>query len=1192
METYFFLAAIGAVIWLIRKWHVAIERLAHTEQALERIEARLRQAEFSLGKLGVRAPTPEQADLAIASTATTSEPQGDLERQDAGPPAPEPQSARRSAAARAPTSAALPEPASVIPPPLPFVAAQSATDSPAKKRTKTTPERVATEFPLTPLLRKLNLLPPSGETAEAALASWWLTRVGLVILIIAAVFFGVRIAAEVPPIVRVVSVAAVALGMIFGGTLLEKRVLAFGRLVSAGGLALGYFTTFAAYGIEGMKIIESPVIGLIVQAISVVAIIVWSARKKDERVASMGVLLGYVVCGFSHSHNLDQFVVLGLLMLAAGAGFVQITQRWLWPLGIATVGSWAGFLVLGVLDWPQAGEAPSLTFLLISLLGLMVLLEATSFISEDRANREDHAAARPRHWLAILNTSFAALVSWLVVRQVFPQDVEVHELDATYLALALAIGAFAALRYWRKHSVNLTQAYFLKASALLALFVVEAFDGPTRWLSLAIQTMVLLWAYRQSRLRWIEVGFAALLACTLAAIAHDALAMPSDVTRALWSVTHVIGAISLVLLSTALGLHARWFGDRDSGIGAKNLEGLMVEAGIASGLRFVAGALVGGVAVLIALPGGFDAASPSDVGFLSVLALLIGAPAIPWREVPPVIAGLVTISAATAVYAISSEAGGIGIGLWLTALGFGMSEVAMRLWKNDWALGHGARMILHAVGSVALAFMLSRSLDDGNALNVLALLGFAAAGAWALMRQSRTFPANHDSEAMDDGIFWQWILAGLIGLLTLHVGEATLGELNLGPSWLAVAGAVLFLSALSTKNAVPALAGGIPLVAAVALHPVRFDSQSAVWDHLGAAALIIGICSTTAVVLWRKVDARHFRGAIGFDAVLHILALLVLHWVFRSHLTASETLFADALTALTLVLIHLRFPLPTLNLVSAVPMIVGGLRIETASISGSPDGADAWWTMSAIVILGWLWVASIGLRQAGQTAIPEPTQREGFRFAEGIAAILLTMAGFRAAADPWSMVALGCFGVALASLGRWGKLTTSPWLSILPMAAAVWAATEQFVASPPASTLTAMIVTAVLIVLHGVVLCWRFPNRRAGVWAHGLIAIMLLFPAFASNRIGVGSMATVCWGLTAIGLFIVGLSAGLRPYRLAGLIGLVLAMGRMFLIDIDDALYRIYAFFGISLVLLGMGYLYQRFRHLIDGADHPKPPGI
>ena len=47
----------------------------------------------------------------------------------------------------------------------------------------------------------------------------------------------------------------------------------------------------------------------------------------------------------------------------------------------------------------------------------------------------------------------------------------------------------------------------------------------------------------------------------------------------------------------------------------------------------------------------------------------------------------------------------------------------------------------------------------------------------------------------------------------------------------------------------------------------------------------------------------------------------------------------------------------------------------------------------------------------------------------------------------------------------------------------------------------------------------------------------------------------------------------------------------MFIHDIDDALYRIYAFFGIALVLLGMGYLYQRFRHLIDGADQPEPPG-
>lgn len=1186
METFLLVAAIVAAIWLIQKWNVAVDRLNQTEHQLLKIHARLKQAEINLAKLSQEAGEPEQV-RAAPPPASNSELQEDPKITATDLPTPQYHPAQRAPATPAPNPVVPPtpsEPSISSPPPLPAFAA------PSTKVSATEPNREhADAFSLTPLLRKLNLLPPSGETAEAALASWWLTRIGLVILIIAAVFFGVRIAADVPPIVRVLAVAASALAMVFGGTFLEERVEAFGRLVSAGGLALGYFTAFAAYGIEGMKIIESPAVGLMAQAIAVAVIMGWSVRKKDERVAAMGVLLGYVACGFSHSHDLDQFVVLGLLTLAAGAGFVQITQRWLWPIGIATVGSWVGFLVLGVFDWSQSGEAPSLTFLLTSLLGLMVLLEAISFISEDRANREDHEAARPRHWLAILNTSFAALVTWLVVRVVFQQAVEGQELDTTYLALALGIGSFAALRFLRKHSTHLTQAYFLKASALLALFVVEAFDGPTRWLSLSIQTMVLLWAYRQSRLRWIEVGFSTLFACTLVAIAHDAMELPSDGTRSLLSVTHVIGAISLVLLSTALGLHSLWFGDKDESSPPKNLEGLMVEAGIASGLRFVAGILVGGAASLMALPGGFDAATPADVVFLSVLALLIGAPAILWREVPTVIAGLVAITAAAAGYAISPEAGGVGVGLWLTILGFGMSEVALRLWRNDWALGHGARMTLHSVGNVALAFMLSRSLDDGNALNVLALGGFAMAGVWALMRQSKAFPANHDSETMADAPFWQWLLAGVIGLLTLHLGATTLGGLNLGPSWLAVAGGVLFLSAIKTKNAAPALAGGIPLVASAVMHPLKFGSESAVWDHFGAAALIISVCSATAVVLWRKVDARLIRAAIGFDAVLHILALLVLHWLFRTHLTVSETLFANALIALTLVSIHLRFPLPTLNLVSAVPMILGGLRMVTGA-GGSPSGADTWWTASAVVILGWLWVASVGLKQARQSAIPESTQRDGFRFAEGITAILLTMAGFQAAADPWPMVALAGFGVALTSLGRWGKLTASPWLSFLPMGAALWAAMVQVAGSPPASTLTSMIVTAVLIVLHGVVLCWRMPNRHSGVWAHGLVTILLLFPAFASSRIGVESMATVFWGLTAVGLFITGLFTGLRPYRLAGLIGLVLAIGRMFLIDIDDALYRIYAFFGIALVLLGMGYLYQRFRHLIDGTDQPKPP--
>jgi uncharacterized membrane protein len=84
----------------------------------------------------------------------------------------------------------------------------------------------------------------------------------------------------------------------------------------------------------------------------------------------------------------------------------------------------------------------------------------------------------------------------------------------------------------------------------------------------------------------------------------------------------------------------------------------------------------------------------------------------------------------------------------------------------------------------------------------------------------------------------------------------------------------------------------------------------------------------------------------------------------------------------------------------------------------------------------------------------------------------------------------------------------------------------------------------------------------------------------------------VLWGEVAIALFVVGLFARERVYRLVGLAGLALCVPRVFLVDLDSTLYRIVAFVVLGLVLLWVGFSYHRFRHLIAEPDEPavNPP--
>jgi hypothetical protein len=59
-----------------------------------------------------------------------------------------------------------------------------------------------------------------------------------------------------------------------------------------------------------------------------------------------------------------------------------------------------------------------------------------------------------------------------------------------------------------------------------------------------------------------------------------------------------------------------------------------------------------------------------------------------------------------------------------------------------------------------------------------------------------------------------------------------------------------------------------------------------------------------------------------------------------------------------------------------------------------------------------------------------------------------------------------------------------------------------------------------------------------------------------------------------------GSSRAPRPDRLLGLIGPALCIPRVFHVDLQSTLYRIFAFGAIGALLLWVGFSYHRFRHL------------
>lgn len=89
------------------------------------------------------------------------------------------------------------------------------------------------------------------------LGAWWATRLGIFFAVIGAVFFGAYVSLNTPPWVKFVELLGVSLGIVALGAWLERKTPRFGQVVFAGGLALVFFATMAAYTVPGVKVLES-----------------------------------------------------------------------------------------------------------------------------------------------------------------------------------------------------------------------------------------------------------------------------------------------------------------------------------------------------------------------------------------------------------------------------------------------------------------------------------------------------------------------------------------------------------------------------------------------------------------------------------------------------------------------------------------------------------------------------------------------------------------------------------------------------------------------------------------------------------------------------------------------------------------------------------------------------------------------
>lgn len=405
------------------------------------------------------------------------------------------------------------KPASV-PPPLPPVipARPQASDFP-KQRPVTeafaTPRNVAPQPveikpPIAPPLYtaapiKPPFIPPAQPSSapekrsfEMRLGTYWLVRVGIVMLLTGLVFFGnyayQNFIGLLGPAGKV-SLLYLASGILLGaGAWWQRRAAKeslknYAQVLFAGGLAAVYFTTYAAHHIPNLRVIASSLLdGALL--LGWAGFMVWMAdRKKSEVLALFAIGLAYYTSVIT---RVGSFTLYSNLVLTVAAVFFLVRNRWAGLSLASLVATYASYGFWRFFDgsgWHWASPEEALWFGTYFLIGYWVIFTAAVFLSKD----SKLSGANRAGFLTFNNGGFFTLFL-LTMLQVNTGGFWKFSL---FYGIALLALAELARRVWPSESLS-KNSYLTQGLMLVTIGIISKFAGLQLALLLAAESVVLL----------------------------------------------------------------------------------------------------------------------------------------------------------------------------------------------------------------------------------------------------------------------------------------------------------------------------------------------------------------------------------------------------------------------------------------------------------------------------------------------------------------------------------------------------------------------------------------------------------------------------------------------------------------------------------------------------------------------------
>lgn len=783
------------------------ERLKQVEAEVAALRARVEQLEDTAGERESRVVPPETAVPPLPETPPVEAPVASPVKPSTPPPLPVAVSAQ-------------PPPVPSPPPPV-FQAPQPA--GPSRMRQ---------------VLEAIHLAPPSEGSGEAQLGAWWATRIGALLAVIGVVFFGVYLSLDTSPWVKLVELAAVSVAMALAGVWFERKLPKFGSVLLGGGLALIYFTAFAAYAVPAVKVTDDLLVATVLQVGAVGLIYAVAARRGSATTATMATLLGFASALFSILEGFDDFAVYGALGLTLISVGLRRWKGWAAPLLVAAVLVHLVYLGVAAAIWDTETGGRSAWFVFAILGSNFGVILGSLFL--EGPNPESGCFAAAQRWIQSLNTPLAVLAGFVVALIVLP--------DATmswyfFVFGGVLVAAAACTRQVARND-SLFGVFGVKATALIALGVCTEWGERTRWIALAIEAFVVLAAAHRARSKALSAAAAAAWLVSLVFFMDDV----PDLRGRLVSWSGLLMGLYVVTAPVFFTfLLRRWTLQRSRSLAVGEIMfGVIAAIPAVFAVGLFSPVSWGGLALLVisVVPGGVAYFSKSKVPVPAMLVALVGTHATVFLFAEGT-HGLGWLWANASVIAITGM-----------ALGWRCSEIESprrKGWGETWQL----------LGTIfytaALSVVFSGSFQSMPGAPAIAVaMGAAAAVSWAGNVTNRTSLASSGSIVLAIAVF----------MATSYSSHGYLADGVQLWLWIAAAGGMAVFATLAHRGHVRdalvrtnwhsflGLAAGIGCVVIswFAVHR-NLDTASAIWALLAIATLYVGVAMVRQVVAGVAVGA-------------------------------------------------------------------------------------------------------------------------------------------------------------------------------------------------------------------------------------------------------------------------------------------------------------------------------------------------